>query len=141
MSGSPDEVAAIVAAETYRSDERITLARYDAERAVSTAIYFLVTAESPSRLHRVRSDEIWHVYAGDSLEMLQLHPDGRSERIALGSRIARGERPQAVVPRDVWQGVRVAPGGRYGLVGATVAPGFDFADRRAHLKRARFRRS
>ncbi len=141
MSGSPDEIAAIVAAlglqphpeggffaETYRSDERIAIDRYGAERTVSTAIYFMVTAESPSRVHRVRSDEIWHVYAGDPLEMLQLHPDGRGERIALGTRIAKGERPQVVVPRGVWQGVRVQPGGRFGLVGATVAPGFDFAD-------------
>ena len=145
MNGSSkagDEIAAIVArlglaphpeggffAETYRADETIEgIPRYGAARAVSTAIYFLVTAQSPSRMHRVRSDEIWHFYAGDPLEMLQLHGDGRGERILLGSDFERGERPQVVVPRDVWQGVRVAPGGSYALVGATVAPGFDFAD-------------
>ena len=116
-------------AETYRSDETIgPNPRYAGPRVVSTAIYFLLTAWSPSRVHRVHSDEIWHFYAGDALEMLQLHPDGRAETIVLGSDIARGQRPQIVVPRGVWQGVRVVPGGTYGLVGATVAPGFDFAD-------------
>ena len=114
--------------ETYRSAEHITLARYDGPRATSTAIYFLVTAESPSRLHRVKSDEIWHFYAGDALEMLQLHEDGAVETFTIGSSIRSGEVPQVLVPKGSWQGVRVVPGGRYGLVGATVAPGFDFND-------------
>jgi predicted cupin superfamily sugar epimerase len=109
-------------AETYRS------ARNAGERALSTAIYFLITAESPSRMHRVASDEIWHFYRGDALEMLQLHPDGSSCVVAIGPRIEDGEHPQVLVRAGVWQGVRVAAGGRYALVGATVTPGFDFAD-------------
>jgi uncharacterized protein len=109
-------------AETYRS------ARAAGDRALSTAIYFLLTDSNPSRMHRVASDEIWHFYRGDPLEMLQLAPDGSSRVVAIGTRIERGERPQVLVPAGVWQGVRVAPGGRYALVGATVTPGFDFAD-------------
>jgi predicted cupin superfamily sugar epimerase len=109
-------------AETYRS------AKTAGERSLSTAIYFLVTAESPSRMHRVASDEIWHFYCGDPLEMLQLEPDGSARTIRIGSRVADGERPQVQVAAGVWQGVRVASGGRYALVGATVTPGFDFAD-------------
>jgi predicted cupin superfamily sugar epimerase len=129
------EIAALVAAldlsphpegglfcETYRS------ARSTGDRALSTAIYFLVTAASSSRMHRVSSDEIWHFYAGDPLEMLQLAPDGSSRTIAIGNDVASGARPQVLVPANVWQGVRVREGGRYGLVGATVTPGFDFAD-------------
>lgn len=116
-------------AETYRSDEQVeNIERYAGPRALSTAIYFLLTAWSPSRLHRVKSDEIWHFYAGDPLEMLQLHDDGSAEQIVIGSDVAHGQRPQVLVPRGSWQGVRVMPGGNYGLVGATVAPGFDFAD-------------
>ncbi len=109
-------------AETYRS------ARSFGDRALSTAIYFLVTAASPSRMHRVASDEMWHFYGGDTLEMLQLDPDGCSRVFAIGSRIEAGERPQILVPAGVWQGVRVVPGGSYALVGATVTPGFDFDD-------------
>jgi uncharacterized protein len=109
-------------AETYRS------ARNAGDRSLSTAIYFLLTARNPSRMHRVASDEIWHFYRGDSLEMLQLDPGGTSRVVAIGSRIDAGERPQVLVPAGVWQGVRVAFGGRYALVGATVTPGFDFDD-------------
>jgi len=87
----------------------------------------MVTAQSPSRMHKVESDEIWHFYDGDSLEMLQL--DGEGARvISIGNDIEAGERPQVLVPAGVWQGVRVKPGGSYALVGATVSPGFDFAD-------------
>jgi predicted cupin superfamily sugar epimerase len=108
--------------ETYRS------ARSAGNRALSTAIYFLVTAASPSRMHRVASDEIWHFYLGDPLEMLQLDAAGGSSVVVVGNDLAGGQRPQVLVPAGVWQGTRVKPGGRYALVGATVTPGFDFAD-------------
>jgi uncharacterized protein len=107
--------------ETYRH------ARNVGDRSLCTAIYYLVTAESPSRMHRVASDEIWHFYGGDALEMLQLSAKG-SRIIAIGADVAAGERPQVLVPADVWQGTRVKPGGAYALVGATVSPGFDYAD-------------
>ncbi len=109
-------------AETYRN------ARHTGDRSLSTAIYFLLTAENPSRMHRVASDEIWHFYRGDSLEMLQLHPDGSSAVLEIGPDVVKGQRPQVLVRAGVWQGVRVAAGGRYALLGATVTPGFDFAD-------------
>jgi predicted cupin superfamily sugar epimerase len=109
-------------AETYRSAGRA------GDRNLSTAIYFLLTAENPSRMHRVASDEIWHFYRGDPLEMLQLGPNDSSGLIRIGPDLATGQRPQVLVPGGVWQGVRVAAGGRYALVGATVTPGFDFAD-------------
>jgi predicted cupin superfamily sugar epimerase len=97
------------------------------DRSLCTAIYFLLTASNPSRMHRVASDEIWHFYAGDSLEMLQLG-ESESNVVRIGIDIAAGERPQVLVPAGIWQGVRVRPGGHYALVGATVSPGFDFAD-------------
>jgi hypothetical protein len=109
-------------AETYRS------ARNAGDRSLSTAIYFLLTAENPSRMHRVASDEMWHFYCGDVLEMLQIGADGSSEIRLIGPSVVSGQRPQAFVPAGVWQGVRVAPGGRYALAGATVTPGFDFDD-------------
>jgi predicted cupin superfamily sugar epimerase len=107
--------------ETYRHE------RTAGDRSLCTAIYFLVTADSPSRMHRVRSDEIWHFYLGDALEMLQLR-EGAGRVISIGNDIGAGQQPQVIVPADVWQGVRVAPGGAFALVGATVSPGFDFAD-------------
>ena len=107
--------------ETYRHERAI------GDRSLCTAIYYLLTAESPSRMHRVASDEIWHFYSGDELEMLQLGED-EAQVIAIGASVAAGQRPQVVVPAGVWQGARVKPGGSYALVGATVSPGFDYDD-------------
>jgi predicted cupin superfamily sugar epimerase len=115
-------------AETFRSD--LGLAVHGGRRAASTAIYFLLRAQDFSAFHRVRSDEVWHHYAGDALELILLDAQGALRRLTLGSDLAHGERPQAVAPRDVLQAARVLPGGRDGfaLCGCTVAPGFEFAD-------------
>jgi predicted cupin superfamily sugar epimerase len=117
--------------ETYRAEESIAAAlpsRYGGARALATAIYYLLTPDGVSRMHRLRSDEVFHFYLGDPVEMLQLAPDGSGRVVVLGTDLARGMRPQVVVPRGVWQGSRLAPGGRFALLGTTVAPGFDDAD-------------
>jgi predicted cupin superfamily sugar epimerase len=118
--------------ETYRSGLRLDGAAlpdgYGGPRAAGTAIYYLFTPGGISRLHRVRSDEVFHHYLGDPVEMLLLFPDGSSRRVALGPDLEAGARPQVVVPAGVWQGSRLAPGGRLALAGATVAPGFDPRD-------------
>lgn len=118
--------------ETYRSEERIDAAalppRYAGERSRCTAIYYLLTPDCFSALHRVKSDEIFHFYAGDPVRMLQLHPEGRGETLTLGGDLDAGHRPQVIVSRGVWQGCRLAPGGRVALMGTTVAPGFDYDD-------------
>lgn len=130
--------------ETYRSDERIAPAalpaRYAGPRSFGTAIYYLLTAETFSAMHRLASDEIFHFYLGDPVEMLQLFPDGSGRIVTLGQDLQEGMRPQVVVRKGVWQGSRLVSGGRFALLGTTVAPGFDFADyehgRRADLLRS-----
>jgi predicted cupin superfamily sugar epimerase len=87
-------------------------------------IYFLVTPDGFSAMHRVAGDEIWTFHAGDPLESLRLKPDGTGEWVKLGLNLAHGERPQDVVPAQTWQGTRLAPGGRWALVTCVVAPEF-----------------
>jgi predicted cupin superfamily sugar epimerase len=96
-------------------------------RSVSTAIYFLLPGGTFSALHRVRSDEIWHHYDGDPVELHTLDYDGRHDSVLLGRDLAGGQRPQHVVPAGLYQAA-IARGERYALCGCTVAPGFDFAD-------------
>jgi predicted cupin superfamily sugar epimerase len=79
-------------------------------------------------MHRLRSDEIFHFYAGDPVEMLQLDEPGSGRILRIGNRLDIGERPQIVVPRGVWQGARLAHAGRWALLGCTVTPGFEFED-------------
>jgi predicted cupin superfamily sugar epimerase len=118
--------------ETYRSRLAIPAAAlpqdYGGERNVSTAIYYLLTPETFSAIHRVKSDEVFHFYAGDPVEMLQLWPDGTGRVVVIGNDLAAGHVPQLVVPGGVWQGARLLSGGQWALLGCTVAPGFDYAD-------------
>ena len=93
-------------------------------RAASTAIYFLLTGERPSRWHRVDAAEGWHFYAGAPLE-LTIEENGARSAHLLGADLARGQRPQAIVPAGAWQAARSL--GAWTLVGCTVAPGFEFA--------------
>jgi uncharacterized protein len=119
-------------AQTYRSAH--TLAQgslpsgYPGDRALATAIYFLLTPESFSAMHRLRGDETYHFYLGDPVEMLQLKPDGSGEPILIGPKIESGMRLQHTIPAGCWQGSRLAPGGKFALLGTTMAPGFDPAD-------------
>lgn len=119
-------------AESYRSDEMLAPpclpGRYPGERSLATAIYALLTAETFSALHRLASDEVYHFYLGDPVEMLQLDQGGAGRVVTLGADLGRGMRPQAVVPRGTWQGSRLLPGGSFALLGMTVFPGFEFAD-------------
>ncbi|HTB77627.1 MAG TPA: cupin domain-containing protein [Polyangiaceae bacterium] len=111
--------------ETFRAS--LAVGAPQGPRAASTAIYFLLPAGSFSALHRVRSDEVWHHYDGDPIELYTLGDDGEARVVRLGSDLARGDRPQVVVPAGIWQAA-VPVGKRYSLCGCTVAPGFDFAD-------------
>ncbi len=118
--------------ETYRS--KLTLpgnslpSEYGGERNVSTAIYYLLTPETFSAIHIVKSDEVFHFYAGDPVEMLQLWPDGSDRVVIISNDLNAGYEPQLVAPAGVWQGCRLVRGGRWALMGCTVAPGFDYAD-------------
>jgi hypothetical protein len=118
--------------ETYRSPELIQQdclpGRYSGPRNASTAIYYLLEPNTFSALHRVASDEIFHFYLGDPVEMLQLRPDGSSKVVRIGSDIEKGMVRQVVVPHRVWQGSRLVDGGQFALLGCTVSPGFEFAD-------------
>ncbi len=113
--------------ETYRSKETIEKTEHGL-RSVSTAIYFLLTPETFSEMHMLHIDEIFHFYCGDPVEMLHLYPDGSGKTLLFGNDINAGMSPQVIVYGGIWQGARLAPGGKFALMGTTVAPGFEFRD-------------
>ena len=118
--------------ETYRSAEMIPgnalPDNYNDKRSFGTAIYYLLTPETYSALHKLPEDEIFHFYLGDPVIMLQLHPDKTSDVITLGHKIEKGQQVQVVVPKGTWQGTYLQEGGSFALMGTTMAPGFDFSD-------------
>ena len=116
--------------QTWSSDDLVSIPGYDAPRPAGTAIYYLLTSEpdSFSALHRLATGEMYHFYLGDPVEMLLLAEGDRGRRIILGPDLFGGQHVQYVVPRSVWQGSRLLPGGRFALLGTTMAPGFDARD-------------
>jgi predicted cupin superfamily sugar epimerase len=117
--------------QTYRAPLMIphsALPSHGGDRAASTAIYFLLAADQFSAFHRLRSDEVWHFYAGSGLIVHVIAPDGDYQQLLLGSNPANGEQFQAIVPAGCWFGSSPRHPDTYALVGCTVAPGFDFAD-------------
>jgi predicted cupin superfamily sugar epimerase len=124
--------------QTYRAGlvlAQEALSGFPGPRSVSTAIYFLLTAKSFSAFHRLRSDEMWHFYVGNTVRVHVIKPDARYAEIRLGNDPESGETLQAVVKAGCWFASEVlAPevlatyGDPFALVGCTVAPGFDFDD-------------
>ncbi len=90
----------------------------------ATAIYFMLTENSYSHLHRLPADEVYHHYMGGPVELTLIDNSGKLTKITLGKDLAAGQVPQVVAPKGTWQGSRLAPGGAYALLGTTMAPGF-----------------
>lgn len=118
--------------ETWRSAEspEALPERYSGRRPFGTAIYFLLTdaPEGFSAWHRLATDEVYHFYLGDPVELCLLRPGAQSERLTLGHDLVAGQHVQVVAPRGVWQASRLVARGRWALLGTTMAPGFDWAD-------------
>ncbi|MFN8441506.1 MAG: cupin domain-containing protein [Caldilineaceae bacterium] len=120
--------------QNWRSSEIIPASalpvRYIGEKPFGTAIYALLTneADSFSAMHKLPTDEVYHFYLGDPIEMLQLYPDGSSQRVILGQDLLNGQQIQYVARRDIWQGFHLVPGGSWALIGTTMAPGFTVTD-------------
>jgi uncharacterized protein len=118
--------------QTYRAELTVEKAPLPAEfggsRAVATAIYFLLEGTDFSAFHRLRSDEMWHFYAGGGLVVHVIGGDGQHSEIPLGTDAEAGEVFQAVVKAGYWFASQVRDRGAFALVGCTVSPGFDFAD-------------
>jgi predicted cupin superfamily sugar epimerase len=114
---------------TYTSPSAVQLSR--GVRPAGTAIYYLLEPGTFSEMHVLDSDEMFHFYLGDPVEMLQLYPDGRSAVFTLWQDLSAGQHVQIVVPAGVWQGTRLVGDGQVALMGCTITPGFDFADYRS----------
>ena len=118
--------------ESYRSAGTISSSclpsDFSGDRSFSTAIYFLLQAGDFSAFHKIKSDECWHFYEGETLLVHILQQNGFYNCIKLGRKLLDGERLQYVVPAGAWFASEPANSSFFSLVGCTVAPGFDFAD-------------
>lgn len=118
--------------ETYRSDTRVVrdgAPGTDGTRAASTAIYYLLSDGAYSAWHRIRSDEVWHFYAGAPLEVHAIDEGGVLSTRRLGNPLEHADTVfQAVVPAGHWFAARCCDPATFAFVGCTVAPGFEFSE-------------
>ena len=113
--------------ETYRSSNELQVKGFVGERSVATSIYFLLSDNEKSHLHRIKSDEQWYYHNGNVLEIIIFH-QGKLSIQLLGKDIENGESLHITVPARAWFGSRVKDQTGFVLVSCVVAPGFDFAD-------------
>ncbi|MBV7267606.1 cupin domain-containing protein [Winogradskyella luteola] len=118
--------------ETYRSTGIINAdsleASYNGERNYSTCIYFLLTSDNFSALHRIKQDEIWHFYDGSPIRLHMITEAGKYTEHIIGKDLSKGELPQFVAPGGCWFAAEVVEGDTFSLTGCTVSPGFSFED-------------
>jgi predicted cupin superfamily sugar epimerase len=133
MPMSPQEIIAMLGlapatcgyvSEPYRSavelPDSVLPPGYSGKHSLGNVLYFLVTHEKGVALHRIRSDQMYHHYLGDPLEVLLLDADGKSEVRAVGSDLAAGMRPQLFVPGGTFHAARVTTPGGYALLATSV---------------------
>ncbi|MFM0647773.1 cupin domain-containing protein [Paraburkholderia bryophila] len=116
--------------ETYRSAGRVMRDGEPAQtRSASTAIYYLLCDGAHSAWHRIKSDEVWHFYAGEPLNVHVLDENGALITHKLGNALMHPDAVfQAVVPAGLWFAAECADPATFALVGCTVAPGFEFSE-------------
>ena len=110
--------------ETYRAEQEVL--KNGAPYHASTAIYFLLIKDSPSRFHRIGADEMWHFYSGDAVHIHELTLDGKHRLHRLGSDWQSGDQFQLFIPAGSWFAAETM--GEFSFVGCTVAPGFVFSE-------------
>jgi predicted cupin superfamily sugar epimerase len=112
--------------ETYRSETVLEPFDEGKKRNLCTGIYFLITKGNFSAFHRIKSDEMWHFYAGSPLTVHVIDQEKKYYTLTIGIELEKGQTPQAIVPAGAWFASKSS--GDYSLVGCTVSPGFDFED-------------
>ena len=117
--------------QTFLSDEILKaemIPGRQGDHHMYSVILYLLKGNGFSRMHRLPTDEIYHFYMGDPVEMLQLFPDGTGKIVRMGNSLTEGEHLQVCVPRGTWQGTRLAENSSWALLGTTMAPGYENID-------------
>jgi len=117
---------------TYTGDLRLPAsvlpASIRAARPAKSVIYYLLTADTQSRLHRLETDEMWHFYMGDWVDLYVFGTEDDYANIQLGHDLLEGQTVQAVVPAHSWFGARLQSGGRWALMACSLAPAYSDED-------------
>ena len=118
--------------QNYKSLEQISKnalpSRFTTDLSFSTAIYYLLESKDFGAFHKIKSDEIWHFYAGSPLILYCIDMLGNAHELELGPDILNGQQLQIIIKAGHWFAARVKAPDSFTLCGCTVAPGFEFHD-------------
>lgn len=114
--------------QTFKSDRQFALPGYEGPRSACTAIYYLLESGQFSAFHRMKSDEIWHFYAGGPLALYIIDSSGNLKKVVMGRDPGNAQVFQATVKAGSWFAASVVGPRSYSLVGCIVAPGFEYQD-------------
>jgi uncharacterized protein len=116
--------------ETFRSADSVRRDGLpDETRSASTAIYYMLCDGAYSAWHRIKSDEVWHFYAGDPIDIHVINGNGELVTHRLGNALGAPDAVfQAVVLAGQWFAAELCDPSTFALVGCTVAPGFEFSE-------------
>lgn len=101
---------------------------FDGEKKMCGAIYYFLSGQAFSHMHQLPTEEFYHFYGGDPVELLELLPDGSAKLVVLGGDILAGQQPQYMVQANSWHGSRLVDGGEWALMGTTMAPSYTDGD-------------
>lgn len=118
-------------AEIYRNSTviapEILEKNYSGERSLATSIYYMLKADQVSKLHQLKSDELWYYHHGSPLLVHVFFEDTYTSHI-LGIDVNKGQHPQIIIPAGAIFGAEVIDKASFTLVGCVVTPGFHFND-------------
>ncbi len=107
---------------TYTADQQLS----PSNQSIASAIYYLITPDNWSSFHKIASDELFHFYYGDPVEMMMLHDSGSGDVVTISNQPGPNFNPQQLVPKNSWQAARLISGGQLALLGTTVTPAFAY---------------
>ncbi len=112
-------------AKTYQSPLEILI--NEEKRSIGDAIYYLITEEQFSGLHKLKCEEMWHFYAGDPIEMV-IYSENEIHIQELGNTDFKVHKPQVMIKANHWQGAKLKKGGKWALLGTNAFPGYEHSD-------------
>jgi len=118
--------------EIYRSGTEINKENlpigFNSSRRLTTSIYYLLRSGDISKMHRLKSDELWYYHSGSALRIYCIDHEGKKHTRLLGSNFEKTEHYCELIPAGNIFAAEVVDSSGYSLVSCVVSPGFEYQD-------------
>jgi uncharacterized protein len=101
---------------------------YKSSRRLSTSIYYLLRSGDISKMHRLKSDELWFFHFGSPLKVILIDPEGKKHTKILGNNPEKAEYFHILIPAGNIFAAEVMEPDFYSVISCVVSPGFEYDD-------------